>query len=290
MDDCVNMLRQNEETPFDLLLVTQAKSWMVVEQVTHRPCASLLDDEEDAPPTTYMMKSAQRQLQEARQILPFEFQSSCKQLRTSKAPHHGAANTSRQDFALLPLLSAEVVCKEPLLQKKGGRPTKETGPDFRYLESLEVLLTTLEHWFDVIQQVPVEEYPGVPFGMFMQFMQCLMLSFKLGMLDEEGWEKYDARRRIDVLDIMEHVISNYEKLPRYPGVDYESSIDEIGLMPKLPQLLRTMKARFAAEMAQGEAGGGGEEALPEMVIDDDLMMYMSEDPWMTDFLATLQEF
>jgi hypothetical protein len=76
MDDCVRILREERETELDFLLILQAKCHVVVDQMMHPHSECTADGEGPKPPAAYFIKALQLQLQDIRQSLSAEMQTS----------------------------------------------------------------------------------------------------------------------------------------------------------------------------------------------------------------------
>lgn len=78
MDDCVNILRREQETELDFLLTLQARCYVIIHQMTHRPTDWASDGEDPRPPAAYLVRALQQQLQDLRRSLPDNMQSNCQ--------------------------------------------------------------------------------------------------------------------------------------------------------------------------------------------------------------------
>lgn len=72
MEDCLRVLREEEESDLDLLLTFQAKCHVVVEQITHSPFEWGIGDDITRSSASYFVKALQQDIQ---QSLPIEMQS-----------------------------------------------------------------------------------------------------------------------------------------------------------------------------------------------------------------------
>jgi len=72
MEDCACILREEKETNLDVLLAFQAKSHVIIEQITHSPFEWGVGDEMTRPVAAYFVKAFHQDMQ---QSLPVEMQS-----------------------------------------------------------------------------------------------------------------------------------------------------------------------------------------------------------------------
>lgn len=72
MNECARILIENQETELDVLLTTQAKCHIIMDQMTNTTTEWAADGKESEGPPSYFVKVMQSQLQEIRQNLPIE--------------------------------------------------------------------------------------------------------------------------------------------------------------------------------------------------------------------------
>jgi hypothetical protein len=192
---------------------------------------------------------------------------------------------------LLFLYTAEISVKEALFNRP--KLQDQTGlSNLQRLEGLESILTAIEKWLEVMYKVPPSDWIGITFSVFIQFGHCLMLLFKLGSIDEPGWDTSELTRRANLLDIVEFFAQRLDDIPKLLGMVDAASAGDSGLFFKSPKLLRGIKALFASKMqADGQlprtsdnAGSDGGFSLP-----DDIAMELAEDPWIPDLFSSWWE-
>ena len=76
MDDCIRVLSEEKESELDILLVTQAKCHVLMNQITRSPNERAFEGDGSKAPPTYYVKAMQVQLQHIRRNLPIEIKSS----------------------------------------------------------------------------------------------------------------------------------------------------------------------------------------------------------------------
>jgi hypothetical protein len=175
------------------------------------------------------------------------------------------------------LYSTEIVSKESLLY----RAKIQDQTNLQKLEGLNYLLTAIERWLEVFHDLHLLDWIGIPFSIWTQFSQCLTILFKLSTLNEHGWNTAEARKRADVLDIMENLAKGSEKLTELVDL---VDIGENSVFFKAPPLLRGLSAKFAAEMT---VQSGDSRSI--VGISDDFVMCFVDDPWLMEMFVTLQE-
>jgi hypothetical protein len=75
MDDYARVLSEEKESELDILLITQVKCHMIMNQITSRPEERATDGEASTVLPSYFVKAMRLQLQDIRMSLPAEMQS-----------------------------------------------------------------------------------------------------------------------------------------------------------------------------------------------------------------------
>lgn len=173
----------------------------------------------------------------------------------------------------------EIIGRETILHE----PTA-CEADFRRLEELNLLLTTIERWYEVFHQIPVVNWIGIPFGIFDQFSHCLIkLLFKLSTLDEPGWNTTEARRRVNMLDILESLAQGFEDLPEAAGL--VDGMGDSGVFFRAPPIIRAMKDKFAEELTPVSEQEG--DSHNNIQVSEDFAMYFADEPWLPEMFGSL---
>lgn len=167
----------------------------------------------------------------------------------------------------------------------------------RLLE-LDSLLSTIENWLNVFQQMKLMELTGMTADVFNKFTQCLVVLFKINTLDETGWDTTETRRRADVFQILDTWCDTMERIPDVLGLT-DAKGERNGLFFRSPKLLKAIRAIFVSEMssqrlasASGDSseepfgGGGGSSSNStrlgagsfEHVFEDDLLANLWGEP------------
>lgn len=60
----------------------------------------------------------------------------------------------------------------------------------------------------------LEDWVGVNVDIFAQFTHCLVVLFKLTVLEEPGWDVAEVKRRANVLRIRDHYRDKIELVPQ----------------------------------------------------------------------------
>lgn len=189
------------------------------------------------------------------------------------------------------MYAAEISVKDALFNRP--RVQDPTGlSSLQRLEGLESILTAIEKWLELIYKIPKSDWIGITFSVFIEFGHCLMLLFKLGSIDEPGWDTSEVTRRANLLDIVDFFAQRLDDIPKLIGMVDAASVGDSGLFFKSPKLLRGIKALFASKMqADGQVPGSSDNAWSDggMSLPDDIVMELAEDPWIPDLFSSWWE-
>jgi hypothetical protein len=193
-------------------------------------------------------------------------------------------------LALLSLHGTEVIGKESLLY----RPKLQEQTDLQRLDGFDSLLTTIETWFTTFAQIPLSNFIGIPYNIHTQFSHCMKILFKLTTLNEPGWETTEVRKRIDIITVLEDVAEKFERLPHAMGLEGAFDLVDAVMMEEsgiffraAPPLIRSMRAKFAAELSRHDLQSNDIANLIDG--QEDAEMDFANDPWLTQLFESLHE-
>ena len=245
MEDCIHILSESRESPFDSMLVFQTKCHLIMDQITRysAPDIGMSESPETASPPPYFVKTIVSQLQELRRNLPVEL--------------HNDPLTQQHIFAA-ELLAREASTRRTSLQ--GHVVDSVSNTHLTRLDDLHLMLSTIYKWVESRYSVPIPHWIGVPFSLCAQHSHCMILLLKLSTLDEKGWDTAEVRRRVDVLEKLETLAKGFEQVPKTFGLKNDCKNNE-GLWFGAPFKLRMMKEGFRKEILsfdKAKFGVGGE--------------------------------
>ncbi|KAI2467660.1 hypothetical protein F4781DRAFT_302295 [Annulohypoxylon bovei var. microspora] len=226
LDECLRIFSEGRETHLDILLTAQIKCQIIT---NHLSCASLdetVGTESPKAPSVALNTALLRQLNDIRQNLPADISS----------------HRTTQFY----LIHTELRIRESVLGR--SKPPDQTGmSQLQRMQDLEALLSTIERWFKVYSAMPLCDWIGFTADVFTQFMQFLVVPFKLSILNEPGWDVQELRRRADVFESLDLAADNISRVPGIVGM-VDADGPRCGLFFKLTRLLKDIKALFLAEM------------------------------------------
>ncbi|XDG02863.1 hypothetical protein ABKA04_002478 [Annulohypoxylon sp. FPYF3050] len=269
LEECVRILSEGRETHRDILLTAQVKCQIIT---NHLSCASpdeAIGIESPKAPSAALTTAMLRQLNNIRQNLPADV----------------ASHRTMQFY----LFHTELRIREAALGR--SKPLDQTGiSQFQRVQDLEAVLNTIERWYVAYTEMPLCDWIGFTADVFTQFMQFIVVHFKLSILDEPGWDVQEVRRRTDVFENIDRACENVERVPAILGM-VDADGPRCGLFFKMTTILREVKALFLAEMQPPAAfptpetgadandiniSGSGIEAM-EFSFSDEFLMGMLQD-------------
>ncbi|KAI0884830.1 uncharacterized protein GGS22DRAFT_147291 [Annulohypoxylon maeteangense] len=269
LEECLRLCSEGRETHLDILLTAQIKCQIITNHLSCAPYDEIVGLEGPKASSAALTTALLRQLNDIRQSLPADI----------------ASYRTVQFY----LLHTELRIRESAL----GRPRSQdqTGlSQFQRSQDLESVLSTIERWFMVYSEMPLSDWIGFTADIFTQFMQFLVVNFKLSILDEPGWDVQEVRRRADVFEKLDRACENVERVPTIVGM-VDADGPRRGFFFKITALLRSVKALFLAEMPSPAAFptpenstdandiniGASEAELMDFSFSDEILLGMLQD-------------
>lgn len=161
------------------------------------------------------------------------------------------------------------------------------------LAELESTLGCVERWLAHQWEIPLVDWPGNTVDNFAQFTHCLVVLFKLTVIEEPGWDSEEVKTRADVLRILDDYNDKVTQVPAAIKM-VNSQGPRSGLFFKTPFLLKAIKALFAKSMGavvdetieqtgndhQHEAYNT--EDVSGTLFSDEFLMGLADEPWLAD--------
>ncbi|RAL03034.1 Zn(II)2Cys6 transcription factor domain-containing protein [Aspergillus ibericus CBS 121593] len=213
MDECLDVLSQSKESRYDEVLAHQVRLQRIANEVESIRGGST------AVPLPFYLEALQRKVNEVKKAISPELQ----QERTLLAPIY---YTELSIFGLI-------------------RARKEGIPDFQRLEALHGCLTTAKLAIDRFFEIPAIEYPSISFPFFGYFARTIVVLFKLSILNDPIWDTVLMRSTIDVLQVMDRLISNLQQARAAAGDESAG-----GHMDNSTRKFRLIRNTTASQTAQ----------------------------------------
>ncbi|KAH6842671.1 hypothetical protein B0I37DRAFT_314639 [Chaetomium sp. MPI-CAGE-AT-0009] len=250
MDDCLQTLSQQREWEGDDLLVAQVKVQLIADQVTRAASQSA-----DGIPPGYVRSSLRTQLQNMRAELPVHLQ------------HNGMSTQRLLDTILSHIYYTELAIHEIAIAEPKWTFNPTVSSMQRY-EAMEACLDAVRGWLDRHFSIPSYVYIGMTFSYWWNLAHCLLVLYKLSILDEPTWNRRAVRDRIDLLTALDQLGAGFDEIAARRQFDTGPTVDD-DPFSRFAKMVRSMKTNWAPELATTEGNTGSSAATTaEALIDN----------------------
>lgn len=252
MEECLEVLGQNTESPYDEMFAHQVRLQRIVVEIE-----SVRGPTTPAPPAFYLASLRSR-------VKDIQAQFS-SQLQQEEVLLASVYYTELGIFGLA-LSKQNISCS-----------------GFQRVDYLYTCLNTVKLAFENFFKIPSDEYRGVPFPLYTQLARYLIVLFKLSTLIDPAWDTNLVKSTIDVLQVIDRLISNIQQAQ---AAHCEESVG--GLLDKSIGIFTSVRSWYAARVMEGSDGGvqGREFYNADCQRDDHndthLETMLLEDSWLRD--------
>ncbi|KAH8888428.1 hypothetical protein GQ53DRAFT_843406 [Thozetella sp. PMI_491] len=250
IEECIAVISQSRECPSDEAFALQARSHLIAREAE--------DAKNNGVPPTFYAKALQSKLVDMRASLSTDFQPD-------------ETSIAAMDYA-------EVSFRELVLSKD------MTG--FRRAESLYDCLIAVKSALDHFLKIPSTDYVGISFPVFTHLARCIIILYKLSTMKDPSWDTGLVRSTIDLIPVLDQVISNLDQAGAMTGDGSED-----GIFPRTSQLFMSVKswcsAKLSDETQDAESEGLRPEAAGDMAMtlsQESTLLDSLHDDWLTDML------
>ena len=274
MDECLQILDEQQECLTDELLVQQVRLQLIVEKVARGPW----NDVNSKAPLTFYLQALHSQLQEIKDKLPRRSQGDGELLSTN---YFAIFPDNLAAVVLAHLYTTELTINEIALSRI---PIVNDHSSLKHVKVLFACVESVKSWFEVFFTIPLIEYIGFSFSILSQLVHCLVTLYKLSTLNDPAWDKNGVQESANLLLILDQVINNLEQAT----ATFDCSDSPLG------ELFSRTAKKFRSLRLDWEAKLGPEDstvvAIPtaqtthEAPLAGDFPNEFLEDDWMMDFL------
>lgn len=247
MDECLEVLSQQQEWEGDDLLIAQVKVQLLVEQVTRAASQS-----PDGVPPGYVLASLQAQLQAtAAQLPPHLKHNGRSALNITPPIPKISSNTHTTDTILSHISYAELAIHEPAMTKlplTGPHANRGALASIQRYEALEACLNAVHDWFDRHFSIPSYVYIGMTFTYWWNMAHCMLMLYKLSVLDEPAWNRRAVRLRLDLLAVCDRLGVGFDDISGPRNESTGPTLEEDSFA-KFAKMVRAMKVNWAPDLA-----------------------------------------
>ncbi|KAI1642323.1 uncharacterized protein F4817DRAFT_353233 [Daldinia loculata] len=250
MDDCLQILSDENECSNDEVLVKQVQLQLIIEKTNQQ---ALYDGARE--PTYTYLEGLYSQLQDIKESVL------CK--------------PQRNEVLLLHLYSAELeTTLSPFLHGKPLTSQRET---------VNASLTSIKSWFDVFFTLTPDTYIGFPSSILSQLLRCLVTLYRLRIMSDPA-RVGDGAGVMDPLLILDRVVSNMEQVEVLGGLD-NGGVQERDIFFRAAQMFRALRPGWEAELRSKELALSNitiPQNFDDIPLQDFLGMDFLDIDWITD--------
>ncbi|KAI1344546.1 hypothetical protein F5Y15DRAFT_424684 [Xylariaceae sp. FL0016] len=256
LDQCLQVLCEQEETPYDHLLVAQVKCQLVTNQLT---CFAA-NEENQSVPSGALTAGLLHQLGSIRHSMPEDI-CSHSNLQATAQSYLTSTNLTIHDAALRPTNTHLHLIP----------PSQANSPS--RLQTLTTLLDTASSYLTSLTALPPTQWLGISVDVFAQLTHALVVLFKLTTLHlaspastPAGWCPALVP---DVFAILDDIIACVDRVPRAAGLVVDNDDDDDNDAPgarrslfcKADDLFRAIKVLFRQGMGEHAPTAPGTRAV-----------------------------
>ncbi|KAK9235751.1 Zn(II)2Cys6 transcription factor [Lipomyces kononenkoae] len=257
MDQCLQVLDENQECNNDQILVQQVRLQLIVEQTKPRNWHY----------TPGFTKA------------PLEFYVHALQSRLEEIKKRPDSNSNQygNDIIMAHFYSTSLAIHQIALT---DMPITANSTDWQQLDSLCACLNSAKSWFDVFLSIPPKACVDFPFSIVSQLMHCLVTLYRLSILEDPAWDTAKARNRVDALSILDQIINNITQTIAQIGLRSDGEV-----LSRAHKMLISMKAKWEARLGSNHMEptvlNTGEPLINSFPLD-----FADDDDWMRILLST----
>ena len=147
-------------------------------------------------------------------------------------------------------------------------------------QSLQKGFESIIAWLEFIFAIPEADYPGLPFSIVSQLIQCLKCLYRFATLDCPGWDKHYVRTVCHPIYVLDRVIYNMDQVPIAAGLDRRGSL-EGDVYTRSANVFRSLRAEWQSKLQLVEP-----ETLVQPPPDEDVGDVHVPEPYADDFMDT----
>ena len=291
MDTCLQILSSEADGPLDAVLVAQIKCQLIDSQLLIPELRNSTGEPSSIEPSIMVGTAILAQINDMKKKLPAPVQSRS----ASEIPTFDIAELILEGSVQFYQCMAEISVHEYRWNRPKGPDSTGTS-QIQLLGELETLLDTTTRAVGLMMNMPLTEWLGITTDVFVQFMHCIVVLFKLTILDEPGWAFEEVKRRADVFAVLDQLSEAMYSATSVLGIEIPDG-DQRGISFKTVHLLRSLKALFLTEAPSGmlfrskptgDSGAADDVSAAfatESEIPDDFWLGLLDEPWLSDMLT-----
>ncbi|KAL7793659.1 hypothetical protein V8C37DRAFT_377789 [Trichoderma ceciliae] len=150
-------------------------------------------------------------------------------------------------------------------------------PDTPRIDSMYASLVAARAWYDTLFTLPLTDFVGMPFSLYVQLAQIHALLYRLTTIDDPGWDKDIVRNTADLGTFLERTIDLFTKAEAFYPL--RGGSEDVSIFVKCTKVLRNVRSTWEPALTQ-QLGGlptptsqvvPGTAPQPPMLVDHSMM-------------------
>ncbi|KAL7813924.1 hypothetical protein V8C44DRAFT_326703 [Trichoderma aethiopicum] len=151
-------------------------------------------------------------------------------------------------------------------------------PDAPRIDAMYAGLVAARAWYDVLFSIPLAEFIGMPFSLYVQLAQIHALLYRVTTLDDPAWDKEIVRSTADLGNYLDRTIDLFTKAEAlYP---LRGGPEDVSIFGKCTKVLRNVRSNWEPAIVQQPMGGlptpnsqvvPGAAPQPTLLVDHSMM-------------------
>ena len=261
-DDCLRLLAESEH-PSDTLLAHTVRIQLIVERALQAPWHDPATAECSRAPSSFYIKSLERDLLETRQQVP--------------------ADLLQNQTLLLHYYGAELTIHEVALTK-AEISSNGLGSAAQRLDWLWACLQATKNWFNLFLQYDASVYPCLPISLLSKMAHALVALSRLSTFEHPGWDLKIVRETCNLSTILDEIALRFTQVRTMARIDLGISGDN-DTWSNTSRRIFAIKSWWNAKLAAEEQASTG---LDNPVADPAFTggpIDFSDDAWLRDMLG-----
>jgi hypothetical protein len=159
-------------------------------------------------------------------------------------------------------------------------------PDIERLGSLYTSLQATKSWLDIWLEIEPEEYLQLSSIMFFQFVRAIVNLYKLSVLEDPAWSKFEVRQTANILEYLDRNIALLKGCPEY--FTFEEG-RELNMIEKGLKMITALKQSWEPKLNElwGLNVNDGSLLESDNMLPPVMPLSEIEEAWMMEFLGSM---
>ncbi|CAG9990119.1 unnamed protein product [Clonostachys byssicola] len=232
IDESIEILEREKESPFDVILTNLVKVQQITDDAHHLLVRDLLGGGPNVAPSCLFRTSMLSRLNTLKDSMP--------------------SNVAAHYVIRLHIHFCEVQIHSTGLYSQSLTDTPY-GVDAQRIDSMYGCVRSIRGWHDLFFSLPINELPGLPFSCFIHLFQCQVSLYRLATTEDPAWDKDMMRHTVDLLEFLDQAHDRFQQLNQVYVL--KTGPGDETLWQKGCKIMRNIKAMWEPALASAALGG-----------------------------------